>query len=283
MDLVTGPVGNVIVKLGKLLHAEYKLQKGLPEEIEYLKHELKGAQTALCQVGEVRPEQLDPHVRRWACEIREASYDMEDILDTFLVEVADPAERKDGVLKRLQEKMSKLFKKSKKRHTIAGAIEDMKKRLQEVADRRDRFSVAVALPAPATKPDPRLAEMHKEAAQLIGIEETKAELTAMLLPTPHGDVDSDVSCSSNKLKIVSVVGGGGLGKTTLAKAVYDDLQSQYDCRAFHSFGRKPDLAQVFSNILYLLDKNKYTAIHNVKDQSLLIGELRNFLQNKMYV
>ncbi|TKW02745.1 hypothetical protein SEVIR_8G260000v4 [Setaria viridis] len=128
--------------------------------------------------------------------------------------------------------------------------------------------------------------MHKEeAAQLIGIDNARAELIVMLLPASHGNGDSDVSAgssSSRKMKIVSVVGVGGLGKTTLAKAVYDELQSQYDCRAFVPIGRTPDLAQVFSNILYLLNKNEYTNIHNVKDQSLLIGELRKFLQNKRY-
>ncbi|RCV06788.1 hypothetical protein SETIT_1G191600v2 [Setaria italica] len=287
MDLVAGAVGSVIGKLGELLQAEYKLQKGLPEQIESLKHELESAQTALSKVGEVPPEQLDPQVRLWASEVREASYDMEDILDTFLIEVADPAEKKDGLLKRLQKKMSKLFNKSKARHTIAGAIEDMKKRLQEVADRRDRFSVAVALPAPATKPDPRLADMHKEAAQLIGIDKARAELIAMLQPMSHGNGDSDVSSgggssSSSKMKIVSVVGVGGLGKTTLAKAVYDELGPRYDCGAFLSVGRKPDLAQILKEIFLLLDKKEYEAIRDVKNESLLIGELRKFLQNKRY-
>ncbi|XP_034606423.1 disease resistance protein Pik-2 isoform X2 [Setaria viridis] len=302
MDLVAGAVGSVIGKLGELLQAEYKLQKGLPEQIQSLKHELESAQTALSKVGEVPPEQLDPQVRLWASEVREASYDMEDILDTCLVSIVDvdaPAENKNGLLKRLLKNIADLFNKSKARHTIAVAIDDMKKRLQEVADRRDRFSVAVALPAPATKPDPRLADMHKEAAQLIGMDNARAELIAMLLPdlkrkekkrkamllsASHGNADSDVSgsSSSRKMKIVSVVGVGGLGKTTLAKAVYDELQSQYNFRAFVPIGRTPDLAQVLSNILYLLDKNEYTAIHNVKDQSLLIGELRKFLQNKRY-
>ncbi|RCV39329.1 hypothetical protein SETIT_8G214700v2 [Setaria italica] len=300
MDLVAGAVGNVIGKLCELLHEEYKLQKGLPEQIESLKHELESAQTALSKVGEVPPEQLDPQVRLWAREVREASYDMEDILDTCLIEVADPAEKKDGLLKRLHKNIADLLKKSKARHTIAGAIKDMKKRLQAVDERRDRFSVAVSQPALPTKPDPRLADMHKEAAQLIGIDNARAELIAMLqpdlknrkrkrkamlLPASHGNADSDVSgrsSNSRKMKIVSVVGVGGLGKTTLAKAVYDELGPRYDCGAFLSVGRKPDLAQVFKEIFLLLDKKEYKAIRDVKNESLLIGELRKFLQNKRY-
>ncbi|CAO2142917.1 unnamed protein product [Urochloa humidicola] len=127
MDLVSGAVGSLIGKLGELLQVEYKLQKGLPEQIESLKHELEAAQTALHKVGEVPPEQLDPQVRLWAGEVREASYDMEDILDTFLAEVPAQAEeeKKDGLLKRLQKNIADLFNKTKSRHTIAGAIEDM--------------------------------------------------------------------------------------------------------------------------------------------------------------
>ncbi|CAL4990786.1 unnamed protein product [Urochloa decumbens] len=209
------------------------------------------------------------------------------ILDTFLVEVAAPAdeEKKGGRLKRLQKKMAKLFQNSTARHTIASAIEDMKKRLQEVADRRDRFSVPVALPAPPTKVDPRLAYMHNEAAQLIGIDKAKAKLIAMLwLPSQAGNGDADDVCagSSNMMRIVCVVVVGGLGKTTLAKAVYDELKPRYNCGAFVSFGREPDLVHVFTDIFFHLDKNKYKDIREVRSLQLLIWELRKLLENKRY-
>jgi len=285
MDLVAGAVGRIIGKLGELLQAEYKLQKGLPEQIEYLKTELETAHTALCKVGATPPEQLDPQVRLWAREVREASYDMEDILDAFLVDVVEegaaPAEK--GLLKSLKKKMTKLLKKSKARHDIAGAIEDMKNRLQEVRDRRDRYSIPVAVAAPATKLDPRLVDMHKEAAQIIGIDRTRAELIAMIQSSTHGHGDAGASSSSNRTKIVSVVGAGGLGKTTLAKAVYDELSTGHDCRAFVSVGRNPDLVQVLTNIFLLLDEKKYKAIRDVKNLQLLICELRKFLENKRYV
>lgn len=325
----------------------YKLQKGLPREIESLKKELEGAQTALLKVGEVPREQLDAQVRLWAREVREASYDMEDILDTFIVhvaEVAAPAKENEGLCKRLLERIAKLFHKTKERHTIAGTVEEMKKRLQEVADRRDRFAVAVAPPAPAMRVDPRLVDMHKEAAQLIGIDKTSAELISMLLPLPRGQGDAPVSGgssrvptafssinssmvnsggggegrgqekrrrvhvggeeegtrptndvqlgplitsvvssdSTSKMKIVFVVGVGGLGKTTLAKAVYDQLKSQFDCWAFVSVGRKPDLRQVINSIFFELDRQEYEATRNLNSLQPLIRALREFLQNKRY-
>ncbi|WVZ48769.1 hypothetical protein U9M48_000181 [Paspalum notatum var. saurae] len=292
MDLVAGAVCSIIRKLGTLLQAEYKLQKGLPEEIESLRHELETAHTALRMVGEVPREQLDPQVKQWASEVREASYDMKDILDSFLVHVVDaaaPGRSKNGLRKLLQKKMAMLFSKAKGRHTIAGAIEEMKRRLQEVADRRNRYAIPVALPAPVTTTlDPRLAYMDTDATLLIGVDKTRADLIAMLQHSSsggHGHGEAHVSSgggSSSKMKIVSVVGVGGLGKTTLAKAVYDEFKQQYDCAAFVSVGRKPDLVQVFSSIFYDLDREEYDAIREVKSLQLLIRELRKFLRNKRY-
>jgi len=176
--------------------------------------------------------------------------------------------------------MAKLLKESKARHDIAVAIEDMKKRLQEARDRRERYSIPVAVPAPATKLDPRLVDMHKEAAQIIGIERTRAELIDMLQSSTHGHGDAGASSSSNRTKIVSVVGAGGLGKTTLAKAVYDELSTGYDCRAFVSVGRNPDLVQVFTSIFFGLDQIKYQAIRDIRTYNCSLSNSENSLKTK---
>ncbi|OEL27964.1 hypothetical protein BAE44_0011017 [Dichanthelium oligosanthes] len=82
---------------------------------------------ALRKVAQVRPDELDELVLLWARDVREASYDMEDILDTFLVRVEGvPKEQPDAnKVKRLMNKMGNLFSlsKGKARHEIAGAID----------------------------------------------------------------------------------------------------------------------------------------------------------------
>ncbi|CAN6226814.1 unnamed protein product [Urochloa humidicola] len=87
MALVTGAMGNLAPKLLQLLGDEYKLQKGVKKKVQFLSEELESIYTSLHKVGEVPPDQLDEQVRIWARQVREASYDMEDILDTFLVRV----------------------------------------------------------------------------------------------------------------------------------------------------------------------------------------------------
>jgi disease resistance protein RPM1 len=93
MDLATGAMGSLLVKLDDLLTQEYKLQTGVKEDIEYMKRELTSMYSALRKVGDVPRDQLDQQVKSWVDEVRDLSYMMEDIIEKFLVcvEGAEPA------------------------------------------------------------------------------------------------------------------------------------------------------------------------------------------------
>ena len=124
--------------------------------------------------------------------------------------------------------------------------------------------------------DPRLMALYTDVTELVGTEETSDELIDMLT---LGD-----DFSKHPLKTVSIVGFGGLGKTTLAKIVYDKIKVQFDCCAFVSVSRNHDTRKILRNILYQLDKHKYGNIHNVmREEKHLIDELIEFLTNKRYV
>ncbi|TVT96845.1 hypothetical protein EJB05_57920, partial [Eragrostis curvula] len=270
MDVVTGATESLISMLGKLLKSvvgeqpmeEYKLQTGLPKKIASLIKELECAHAALHNVARVPPDQLDEQVKIWAREVREASYDMEDILDTFLVDW-------------LFGMMRNLFKRRK----IAVAIDDIRDILDEVAARHRRYTAAEMVVGPAPPAvDPRLTAMYQQVT-LIGIHKPKGKLISMLSSS-----QGDQAASNKKVKIVSVVGVGGLGKTTLVKAVYDEIISRYNCGAFVSVGRQPDLRKVLRDVLIKLNK-KYMNWANmaILDEGLLIDELREYLGSKRYL
>ncbi|CAO2148858.1 unnamed protein product [Urochloa humidicola] len=282
-DLVTGAMGSLIRKLGQMVKEEYNLQTGVKERVRSLTGELEGAYNALLKVAEVPPDQLDGLVKLWAREVREASYDMEDVLDTFLVRVQgrDPA-KDDGLLRRLGEKMTNLFNKSKARHKIGRAIEDIERHLKEVTDRRGRYKVddIVARASRATDldVDPRLEAMYTQVSKLVGVDKSSSELISMLQPLQRDEM------SSKNMKIVSVVGVGGLGKTTLATAVYEKLTENFDRTAFVPVGRNPDLRKVLRDILIDLDSERYMRLRmTMLDVKQLIDKLRKFfLENKRY-
>nr|UBY07276.1 NBS-LRR disease resistance protein [Dasypyrum villosum] len=253
MDLATGAMGTLLPKLLEVLREEYKLPSSVREGIKSLEKEMKSMRLALCKVAEVPRERLDRQVKHWAGEVRELSFDMEDVVDKFLVHLHE-----DG----------RLVHQGKARHEIADAIKDINKQVQEVAKRRTMYNVdgiVASLPT-VTSIDPRLGALYKEVTELVGIAGKRdQELMNLLL---EGD-----DMSNKKLKIVSVVGFGGLGKTTLVKTVYDKIKGDFSCSAFVSVGRNAEARKVFIDIL--LDRN----MKKIRDE-LGINESQFILLNE---
>ena len=83
--------------------------------------------------------------------------------------------------------------------------------------------------------------------------------------------------------VVSIAGFGGLGKTTLARAVHDEIKKEFDCTAFVSVSRNPNMEKLLKDILYGLDKEKFEDIHSkMLDERILIDKAIEFLKNKRY-
>ncbi|KAI4968755.1 hypothetical protein ZWY2020_046085 [Hordeum vulgare] len=273
-------MGSLLPKLVELLKDEYKLKDSVKEGVRSLEIEMKSMQAALDKVGEVPQEQLDKQVKIWAGEVRELSFNMEDVVDKFLVRVDDGSQpaANPKKLKRLTKMMAGLFTKGKARHEIADAIKSINKKVKEVADRRARYNVdnIVASVPTVTPIDPRLGALYTKVTELVGITGTRDQEIMKLLS--EGD-----DMSKKKLKIVSVVGFGGLGKTTLVKTVYDKMKGDFDCRAFVPVGRNANAKKVFMDILHELDPQNGKGQLTMLNERQLIDKIQLRLQNKRYL
>nr|UBY07500.1 NBS-LRR disease resistance protein [Dasypyrum villosum] len=258
---------------------EYNLHKRVKKDVEFLRKELESMHAALIKVGEVPRDQLDRQVKLWADEVRELSYNMEDVVDKFLVRVEGIQQPHDntGRFKELKNKMIGLFKKGKNHHRIADAVKEIKEQLQEVAARRERNKVAVSNPTEPIAIDPCLRALYAEATELVGIY-GKRDQELMRLLSMEGD-----DASNKRLKKVSIVGFGGLGKTTLARAVYDKIKGDFDCRAFVPVGQNPDIKKVFRDILIDLSGGNPHCDLAILDANQLIKKIHDFLENKRYL
>ncbi|KAL6654408.1 hypothetical protein ACP70R_007873 [Stipagrostis hirtigluma subsp. patula] len=272
MDVATGALGTLLPKLAELLHGEYKLQKGVRKNIDFLERELWSMHAALRVVGEVPPEQLTGQVKLWAQDVRELSYRMEDVVDTFLVHVQVPDRTSKRSAKRFIKEMHTIVTASTARHQIAEEIEDIKEHVKEVAERRDRYMVDAITPA-RTAIDPRIKSLYTMETDLVGIDEARDELITLL--TKGKDI------SAQQQRIVSIVGFGGLGKTTLARAVYEKLRVHFDVSVFVSISQNPYMEKLYMDMLYQLDKVKYENIHSARhDEKLLTNLVREYLLDK---
>ncbi|CAL4898905.1 unnamed protein product [Urochloa decumbens] len=209
-------------KLGDLLMAEYVVQKGLKPDIESLSMELVMMNAALEDASRVPPEQLTQVEKLWARKVRELSYDMEDVVDDFILRVAGGNSATDAtdanVFKKILGQAAAMVKKVKDRHQISDKVKDIKKLSNELAELRAKYTVrgAGAVFAASTGIDPRVLNLYKKESDLVGIEESREKVIRMLSIRTKDD-DAHAHASEQSLKIVSIVGVGGLGKTTLAK------------------------------------------------------------------
>uniref|UniRef100_A0ACD5ZDK4 Uncharacterized protein n=1 Tax=Avena sativa TaxID=4498 RepID=A0ACD5ZDK4_AVESA len=270
-------MGSLIPKLFQLLKEEYNLHKGVKKDVEFLVRELPSMHLALRKLADVPRDQLDKQVKLWADEVRELSYVMEDVVDSFLqvsAEGCEPAANSNK-LKELLKKMGNLLPKGKARHKIANKIRSIKILIKEVAARRDRYRVdnVVANLAATQTVDPRLLALFKDQKELVGIDVARDKITKRLM-------DGYEDVPNKQLEILSIYGIGGLGKTTLAKVVHEGLRDKFVLKAFVSVGQKPDVKKVLRDII--LELGHKISDEPVLDEKQLIEKLHELLDNMRY-
>nr|UBY06851.1 NBS-LRR disease resistance protein [Dasypyrum villosum] len=280
MEVAAGAMGPVIRKLGELLVGEYNLEKRVKKGVKSLLTELEMMHAVLCKVGEVPSDQLEQSVRIWAGKVRDLSCDMEDAVDDFLVRVDEGSSSKPtnmrNRVKKFLKKTSKLFSKGKALHQICDAIEEAQDLAKDLAELRKRYELDMFSSTNGATIDPRVLALQKDVGELVGLDHTRDELIKTLI--------SEEGSSMELLKTISIVGVGGLGKTTLTKAVFEKIKAQFDCAAFVPVGQKPDIRKIFKDLLYGLDREKFKDIHNTaKDEKLLMEEISEFLVDKRYL
>ncbi|KAF8694031.1 hypothetical protein HU200_038481 [Digitaria exilis] len=159
---------------------------------------------------------------------------------------------------------------------IARDIIDIKALVNEVASRRERYNIdsfSSARSSKATTIDPRLIGIYEETTKLVGISGPMEELKVLLELEP---------ITMYGLKVISVVGVGGLGKTTLVNAVYQQLKGQFDCHAFVSVSLSPDLKGILSSILRQVSEQRYSSTETWPVEEI-IDKIRKVLEDKRYV
>ncbi|CAL4932607.1 unnamed protein product [Urochloa decumbens] len=197
------------------------------------------------------------------------AYDIEDCIDNYMHQPYQ--HRSTGIIGFFHVYVQKV-KELASHHGVAQQINDLKDRIVEAKHRRKRYKLDNEVD-PGTNNvlsiDPRLPALYVESSDLVGIDIPRDHLINML------------DDGEQPLKVISIVGLGGLGKTTLANEAYKKISWQFDCKAFVSVSQKPDVKKIL-RILLSQVKNQDYANTETEDESWLINALRDFLKYKRY-
>jgi Holliday junction resolvasome RuvABC ATP-dependent DNA helicase subunit len=150
-------------------------------------------------------------------------------------------------------------------------IRDIKRRVIEARERREAYKIDGVGGARPDVVDPRLLAHYTTVTELVGIDDARDELIKVLTD------DGSQEASKQHGRVVSIVGCGGLGKTTLANVVYQKIRTQFDCWAFVSVSQTPDMRRLFEGILSELGKDINEETRDVRH---FIDAIGKFLQTK---
>ncbi|KAJ1256774.1 hypothetical protein BS78_K313800 [Paspalum vaginatum] len=234
-------------KLEELLHAE-----DIATSLKQLRDGLKNISTKLEKLSEVNDSPLSASY--WIKDARELSYRVEDFVDKLFIH----SDKMDDTIPWMDE------------------ISGFNTRVEEMLQQYDRYKLEYVLSDPA-KPAvnyhlQRLRGKESKPIFYVGIEEPTNELLELVKPKDNGE---------DELKVVSILGDEGVGKTTLAKRLWHQLGVKFDCRAFVQTAKKPDTRMVLKSILTQIHP-KQPPVHEPCEVANLIQCLRKDLQDKRY-
>lgn len=260
----TGVMTSLLGKLSALLGDEYRLLKRARKEVEFLKRELSTMNALLVTLADT--ERLEPLAKDWRNKVRELSYDIEDCIDLFIYRLGT-GNGKARFMRKTVHRLKTLWA----RHEIASQIQDLKARVEEESKRRERYRLDNVTSKPETmNMDPRLPVLLAEAKGLVAIDGPRDKITKLLMD------------GQDELKVVSIVGCGGLGKTTLAMEVFHKIGGYFQCQAAVTASRTLHLNKLLKDMLYQIDQYEYRQ-SEMWDETQLVRQLRHILKGRRYV
>nr|GMC87153.1 disease resistance protein RPM1-like [Ipomoea batatas] len=258
-------------QLSAIIREEWSLLAGIRNDAEDIKIALDRL-TAALRVADER-EEIDHEVKAWVKIVRELAYDAEDVLDEFLFRFGGG--RIGGGFYTKINNIYTSLKNLRTRRRLALALRRIKAKINE----NSRYQPSLPTSTTGTVHnrnnqlhDGRVGALFQEDSDLVGFENSKQSLIKLLL----GAVDDD-------LRVHSVVGMGGLGKTTLVKKAYDDAQvtKHFQRRVWVTVSETFKIEELLKDVIKQLGNppNGFESWDSAK----LIESVRNILSEQSYI
>ncbi|KDO39460.1 hypothetical protein CISIN_1g038265mg [Citrus sinensis] len=252
------PIEKLLEKLGSFAYEELLLFCGVKNDLEKLKETLTTVKSVVLDAEE---KQVHSHqLRDWLEKLKDACYDAEDALDEFEVEDL----RRQVIKQRsIGRKLRNFFGSSNPIafcFRMGHQLKKIRERFDEIANMMGKFNLTLRL-------DDHRRVVHEErepthsfvrTSDIIGRYEDGEKIIELLMQTSDGE--------SETVSVIPIVGIGGLGKTALAKLVYNDQKD---------FGKRQIMTKIINSVI--------GGNHGNLDPDRMQKVLRDSLNGKRYL
>ncbi|PWA67356.1 NBS-LRR resistance-like protein [Artemisia annua] len=258
----------VFEKLTSVAVNKITRSKGIHSELKKWKRSLSQIRSLLNDASQ--KEVTDEAVKQWLNGLQHLAYDIDDVLDALATD-AMRHESDQGMSSKVRKLIPTCCTNFSLSTRMGSKLNSITTRLQELIDEKNNLGLIVKDGGQKSKNRTYQTSLVNSKI-IVGREGEKKELLRRLL--------SDEQCDEN-FSIVPIVGMGGIGKTTLARLLYDDQQvkDRFELKAWVCVSEDFDSFNISKVIFQSIGgENKDFA-----DLNLLQEALKNQLTGKRFL
>ncbi|XP_074365704.1 putative disease resistance RPP13-like protein 3 [Apium graveolens] len=262
--MVDAIVSFAIEKLGEFIAQEVNILLEVKDNVRWLKDELRYLQSSV-RSAESRLE--EEQISNWVKDVRDAV----TILSNFNAHQQEHAAPKQGILDRVRACVC-VCNKEVMLYDIGKEIESLQKRIVVIKNRRTEYRIDNILATPNVQQKQRTllrTTAIDNQVDVVGFEDDFKTLKA--------ELDSE----DLSLKVISIHGMGGLGKTSLATKLYNSSELRnFVTRAKVCVSNEYNIKDVLKRIVKSFMGPEHEQILSTMDEHDLLQYLPKLLQDR---